>query len=68
VQAARRRVAYGCLDWSERRPHLAGALGAAVLDLFLRRKWVAQEVGGRGLTVTPSGRRRLREEFELAVP
>ncbi len=68
VQATRRRVAYGCLDWSERRPHLAGALGAAVLDLLLKRKWVTQEIGGRGLTLTGSGRRRLREEFDLVLP
>jgi DNA-binding transcriptional ArsR family regulator len=67
-QSTRRRVAYGCLDWSERRPHLAGALGAAVLDLLVRRRWLTQEVGGRGLALTASGRRQLRREFELILP
>jgi len=67
VQSARRRVAYGCLDWSERRPHLAGALGAAVLELLVRRKWLTQEVGGRGLILTSSGQRQLRHALELAL-
>ncbi len=66
VLSARRRVAYGCLDWSERQPHLAGALGAAVLDLLIRRRWVTQEIGVRALTLTQSGQRQLRQEFELA--
>jgi len=68
VLCARRRVAYGCLDWSERQPHLAGALGAAVLDLLVKRRWVTQEVGVRALTLTQSGRKQLQQEFELAFP
>jgi DNA-binding transcriptional ArsR family regulator len=68
IQASRRRVAYGCLDWSERRPHLAGALGAAILELLARRKWILQEVGGRGLTLTGIGVRQLRQEFDLVLP
>jgi DNA-binding transcriptional ArsR family regulator len=67
VESARRRVAYGCLDWSERRPHLAGALGAAVLDLLVKRKWVRQEIGGRALSLTTSGQRQLPRELELAL-
>ncbi len=65
VQSSRRRMAYGCLDWSERRPHLAGALGAAVLQLLVKRRWLSQEIDGRALTLTSSGRRLLRQEFEL---
>jgi DNA-binding transcriptional ArsR family regulator len=61
----RRRFASACLDWSERRPHLAGALGAALLDVALRRKWVIQDLDSRALTVTPSGRRALTERFGL---
>lgn len=37
---ARRRFACACLDWSERRPHLGGALGAALLALLLRQGWI----------------------------
>ena len=67
VQSARRRVAYGCLDWSERRPHLAGALGAALLDLLVKRKWLTPETAGRGLALTSSGQRQLRHAFELEL-
>jgi DNA-binding transcriptional ArsR family regulator len=56
VQSKRRRFAYACLDWSERKPHLGGALGAALLALALRRKWVRRHSEERRLTVTPLGR------------
>jgi len=59
VRASRRRFAFACLDWSERRPHLAGALGAAVLRIALRRKWVAQDLDTRMLRITSRGRREL---------
>ncbi len=63
VRRARRRFACACLDWSERRPHLGGALGAAWLQLSLRRGWVRQELDGRALTLTPKARRELPELF-----
>jgi DNA-binding transcriptional ArsR family regulator len=53
----RRRFAFPCLDWSERRAHLGGALAAAVLEVALRRRWVMREPGSRAVSVTPSGRR-----------
>jgi DNA-binding transcriptional ArsR family regulator len=56
LKSKRRRFAYGCLDWSERKPHLGGALGAALLELALRRKWVRRHSDERRLTVTPLGR------------
>jgi DNA-binding transcriptional ArsR family regulator len=67
AHAQRRRFACACLDWSERRPHLAGALGAAFLDTVLRRRWLVKETEGRGLRLTPAGRRVLRSRFNLAV-
>jgi DNA-binding transcriptional ArsR family regulator len=57
--AARRRFAFGCLDWTERRYHLGGALGAALLQLARRRGWVLQELDSRALRLTDSGRRAL---------
>jgi DNA-binding transcriptional ArsR family regulator len=54
----RRRPATTCLDWTERRPHLGGALGAAVLDSALAAGWVTR-AGGRVLAVTPAGREHL---------
>ena len=59
VQAMRRRFAYACLDWSERRPHLGGALGAALLTLAVKRKWVTRELDSRALSVTRLGKREL---------
>ncbi|HTX43006.1 MAG TPA: helix-turn-helix transcriptional regulator [Acidobacteriaceae bacterium] len=65
LRAARRRFAYACLDWSERRPHLGGALGAALLTIALRRKWVAQELDSRALQVTRLGRREFQSRFDI---
>lgn len=67
LRALRRRFAYACLDWSERRPHLGGALGAALLDVALRRKWVLRERDGRALIVTTIGRREIRSRFGILV-
>jgi DNA-binding transcriptional ArsR family regulator len=63
MRTQRRRFAFGCLDWSERRPHVGGALGAALLNLALRKKWVTRELDSRGLAVTGLGRRELRARF-----
>ena len=63
ARAARRRFAYACVDWSERRPHLGGAL----LDLALRRRWVTRDLDGRALTVTAFGRRELQARFGVTA-
>ncbi|MBW3511632.1 MULTISPECIES: helix-turn-helix transcriptional regulator [Janthinobacterium] len=55
----RRRFACACLDWSERRAHLGGALGAAILQLALRQRWAERELDSRALRLTPAGERRL---------
>jgi DNA-binding transcriptional ArsR family regulator len=60
VRSMRRRFAFACLDWSERRPHIGGALGAALLKLALSRKWMTQDVEGRGLRLTDIGKREMR--------
>jgi DNA-binding transcriptional ArsR family regulator len=67
VRGQRRRFAYGCLDWSERRPHLGGALGAAVLALVLRNKWLTRELDSRVLSLTRAGRRELEARFGIAI-
>ena len=64
----RRRLAYGCLDWSERRPHLGGALGAALLKTALARRWVARELDSRALRVTSLGRRELQSRWGVEIP
>ncbi len=65
ARRSRRRFACACLDWSERRPHLGGALGAACLQLSLRRGWVRQALDGRALALTPKAQREMPELFGL---
>jgi DNA-binding transcriptional ArsR family regulator len=67
TRALRRRFACPCLDWSERRPHLGGALGAAVLSGALKRNWVTQDLDSRALHITRVGRRELLARFDLSV-
>ena len=67
VRLLRRRFAYACLDWSERRPHLGGALGAALLELSIRREWVTQDLDSRALSITGMGRRELLDRLELEL-
>ncbi|MBI6635465.1 helix-turn-helix transcriptional regulator [Pseudomonas paralactis] len=67
VRAQRRRFACSCLDWSMRRPHLAGALGAAVLQAVISRKWMIQDLDSRALALTPKGRKELYGRFGITV-
>jgi DNA-binding transcriptional ArsR family regulator len=67
TRALRRRFAYACLDWSERRPHVGGALGAAVLQIALKRKWVTQDLDSRALGITNLGRREMLTRLDLRV-
>ena len=50
-----------CMDWSERRYHLAGSLGAALSGAMLDRKWIARREASRIVTVTPVGAKGLRD-------
>lgn len=55
LEAKSRPVCRACLDWSERRPHLAGGLGAAIAELALRRGWCRRADGSRVVTFAPGG-------------
>jgi DNA-binding transcriptional ArsR family regulator len=65
TRTLRRRFACACLDWSERRPHVGGALGAAILKLALKRRWVRQDLDSRALGITSLGRREMQTRFGL---
>lgn len=67
TQTLRRRLAYACLDWSERRPHLGGALGAALLRIALKGKWVIQDLDSRALRLSSLGRREMLTRFGLQL-
>lgn len=67
LRVQRRRFACACLDWSMRRPHLAGALGAAVLQRTISRQWVIQDLDSRALGLTPKGRKELAGRFGIML-
>jgi DNA-binding transcriptional ArsR family regulator len=67
ARKSRRRFAYACVDWSERRPHLGGAIGAALLDVAVKKRWVVQSGYSRALDVTLGGRRQFNAHFGLAA-
>ncbi|WP_048649238.1 ArsR/SmtB family transcription factor [Nitratireductor soli] len=56
MQGKRRPVCRACLDWSVRRSHLAGSLGAAIFERFVALKWARREKGTRIIRFTPPGR------------
>lgn len=61
----RRRLAYPCMDWSERSSHIGGALGAALLALLLKRGWLSRQLDSRALQVTSKGRAGLAKAFSI---
>jgi len=67
MRGMKRQFACGCLDWSERRFHLGGALGAALLAELVSRRWLLKAQKTRVLQLTPQGRQGLREVFGVAV-
>ncbi|WP_022883951.1 ArsR/SmtB family transcription factor [Glaciibacter superstes] len=60
VVASRRPLVRGCLDWTQRRPHLAGALGARLFTSILEHGWAERARTGRGIRFTALGRSELR--------
>lgn len=68
ARSARRRIACPCPDWSERKPHLAGALGAALLQTALKRKWFTRDLDSRALSITTRGRSELHSRLGISLP
>jgi DNA-binding transcriptional ArsR family regulator len=67
LRAGRRPLARACLDWSERRHHLAGGLGAAILASFRARNWLTPRNVPRALRVTTAGRQAFASHFDIDV-
>src|SRR5438477_11928923 len=65
LTSKRRVFCRPCLDWSERRPHLAGAVGAAILRHALEHDWVEHIRDSRALVVTPVAVRGLATTFSI---
>jgi DNA-binding transcriptional ArsR family regulator len=65
---SRRIFCRPCIDWSERRPHLAGAVGAALAQRLFALRWIARVRDGRTLVITPMGRSNLEQTFGVQLP
>jgi DNA-binding transcriptional ArsR family regulator len=67
ARRARRRFACPCLDWSERKAHIGGALGAALLAMMLRRQWLERQLDSRALSISREGQRQFSKLFGIAL-
>ncbi|MCB1384407.1 MAG: winged helix-turn-helix transcriptional regulator [Nitratireductor sp.] len=63
LDGGRREVCKSCLDWSERRSHLAGSLGTALLDRFYELGWAGRAKNSRAIRFTVAGEKSLLERF-----
>lgn len=67
LQKQKRYFSKACLDWSERKYHLAGALGAAILDRMLQLDWVRRTKNSRAIIITSIGQSGLRDKFKIKL-
>lgn len=63
--SSRRKFSCACLDWSERRYHLGGALGAALLSGFEKQRWIVKDLGSRCVHITAKGAKGFKHHFAL---
>jgi hypothetical protein len=66
LRPGKRPLARGCLDWTERRQHLAGTAGAKLCLKFFDNGWVARIGSGRAVRVTPNGQAALQDLLGLS--
>jgi DNA-binding transcriptional ArsR family regulator len=67
LQGRDRPFARRCMDWSERRHHIGGKLGAALMSTFIELKWVRLHEASRVVSITPTGRQELRAWLHLQI-
>jgi hypothetical protein len=68
LRRQRRAFARGCLDWTERAPHLGGSLGAAWLQHCFVEGWIKRISRTRAVRISDSGRKAFRDLLGLSVP
>ncbi len=68
LRHGRRELARACMDWTERRPHLAGSLGKALLDCFVANRWIARFTEDRYVRLTEHGQRVVPRLFGMHLP
>ncbi|MFC3111110.1 ArsR/SmtB family transcription factor [Undibacterium arcticum] len=67
LRSGRRQFAHQCLDWTERKDHLAGALGAAIAQRLLELGWITRQKSSRVVSITESGQHGLQQQFGLSL-
>ena len=65
--ASRSPFARSCLDWSERKPHLAGRLAAQLLDSFFEQRWIVRIRETRAVRITERGIREFERQYGLRL-
>lgn len=65
LRKGRRQFCSTCLDWSERRPHVAGAVGGGILARFEQLAWIRRRAGSRALLITGVGQAGLSQVFDV---
>ena len=63
----RRYLCRACLDWTERRPHIGGAIGAALAERWLALGWIARAKDSRAVSVTPAGESGFRDSLGMSL-
>jgi predicted transcriptional regulator len=67
VRKKRRSFVHKCLDWSERRHHIAGALGHELVERFFELQWIERMEKTRAIRITPEGRKGLNKLFSITL-
>ena len=67
LRRSRRVFARECLDWTERKPHIAGALGAAILSRFIALAWIVRRPKTRAVRITQTGSREFQKRFGISL-
>lgn len=67
IRKKKRCFSRQCIDWSERRPHLAGALGAALASRFIDLRWIARSRDDRSVRITDNGKQAFNDWIDLSI-
>ncbi|WP_262708964.1 ArsR/SmtB family transcription factor [Tenacibaculum caenipelagi] len=67
IQQKKRSFAHQCLDWSERKHHIAGALGASLLQLMIEKDWIRKKANSREVFITSAGKIELKNRLNLEI-
>ena len=68
LSSARRRFCKVCIDWTERRPHIAGPVGAALTRRYFDLSWIERMKDSRAVMVTAAGKRGFTKTFGIVGP